>query len=638
MLQASRRSVWFLAMAGAAFCSLNELPGDGVACLAADAKAESKAEKAFVPPPLAELDAKAGWIDQPVKDTLKLLREKQAKEKPLATVKQALALKNKSKSDNEKIVSALGRVATDDAQVDYEATLNRHMVRDVKSTIPIMASTIEDNDVGGLLGFGFMTFDWNMEPLATSETVVSWQSSKDRLYDKIVLRDDLTWSDGKPITAHDVVFSFETIMNDKVPIPAVRSGTDKLKAVHAYDDHTLVFFHKEALATNVWNVNFPVIPKHVYEKSLHEDYSLQSSPYHVKLESEPVCGGPYTISKRVQRQELVLTRRESWYMHKGKQVRDKPYFKEIRFRVIEDPNIALLAVKNGELDEMLLTAEQWVTQTSDDEFYRLNTKASGVEWTFFAFEWNLKTPFFSDVRVRKAMSYAFDYKEMLNKLFYGLYEPSNGIFYPTAWVAPKKQPPFYKQDLDKAEELLDQAGWEDHDGDGIRDKKIDGKVVKFEFSILCPPIPDRIKVCTLLKENLGQIGVTCNIRQLEGTVMIDLLMKHKFEAAFGGWGTGADPDTSDNIWATGEARNWVSYSNSKVDELYKQGRLEFDRKKRGEIYGRIHQLIYDDQPYTFLYFRNAFYAFNKKLRGYNFSPRGPYHYGPGISSIYKARD
>jgi len=88
----------------------------------------------------------------------------------------------------------------------------------------------------------------------------------------------------------------------------------------------------------------------------------------------------------------------------------------------------------------------------------------------------------------------------------------------------------------------------------------------------------------------------------------------------------------------GEGRNFGYYSNPKVDELYKQGRLEFDRKKRAEIYGRIHTLVYEDQPYTFLYYRNSFYAFNKKLRGYNYSPRGPYHYGPGFSSIYKVKN
>ena len=181
----------------------------------------------------------------------------------------------------------------------------------MKSTNPILLSATIEFDVIGLTGFGLFTFDWNMKPLASSDTVKTWQTSKDQMYDKVVLRDDLTWSDGKPITAHDVVFSFQTIMNPKVPVPAVRSGTDQLRWVEAYDDHTLVFFHKEALPTNVWNINFPIIPKHIYEKSLQEDYTLQDSPYHVKYENEPVCGGPFEIVKRVRGQEIVLRRRES---------------------------------------------------------------------------------------------------------------------------------------------------------------------------------------------------------------------------------------------------------------------------------------------------------------------------------------
>lgn len=595
-------------------------------------------EKPFTPPPLAELDARAEWIDMPVGDTLQMLRDKQADEKAQATAAEALRLRNASAEANEKITFALGRVATDESAVDFEARFNRHMLREVKSTNPLMTSTVEESDVAGLIYGGLFSFDWRMEPLALSETVVSWQTSKDHLADKVVLRDDWTWSDGKPVTAHDIVFSFQTILNEKVPVPAVRSGTDKLVAVHAYDDRTVVFFHKEALATNVWNGSFPIIARHVYEKSLPDDYTMQNSDYHVKLENAPVCNGAYVISQRARQQEIVLTRRESWYMHNGKQVRDKPYFKEIRFRIMEDPNIALLALKNGEIDEMILTAEQWVTQTDGDAFYRLNTKVSGEEWVFFAFIWNLKTPFFSDLRVRQAMSYAFDYKEMLDKLFYGLYEPCNGIFHPHSWMAPKKPLPFYQQNLDKAEQLLDEAGWEDHDGDGIRDKSVGGKSTKFEFSMLCPPIPDRIKLCTLMKESLERIGVICNIRQLEATVMQELELKHDFQSAFGGWGTGTDPDTSDNIWATGEGRNFGLYSNREVDRLFKEGRKVFDRKERAEIYSRIDRLIYEDQPYTFLYFRKAFYAFGKQLRGYNFSPRGPFHYGPGIGAIYKVKE
>ncbi len=507
----------------------------------------------FNAPPLAELDAKAEWEDQPVRDALELLRQRQAEEKPLATVEEALTLKNDSDDANEKILSALGRLPAEDSQVNWNATITRHMRTDVKSTNPILTSSVQENDLHTMTAFALFGFDWNLEPFAAKDAVVSWQSSKDRMYDKLVMRDDLTWSDGKPITAHDVVFSFQTIMNPEVPVPAVRSGTDELKWVEAYDDQTLVFFHKQPLATNAWNINFPVIPQHIYERTLAKNPTLQESPEHVKYENEPVAGGPYAISKRTRGQEIVLERREDYYLHNGKQVRDKPYFKEVRFRINEDSNVSLLALKSGEIDELELTPEQWTTQTGDEEYYSRNTKSRGLEWTSFQFTWNLETPFFNDLRVRKAMAYAFNHDEMLNKLCYGLFRTCNGIFHPASWMAPKKPLPYYHQDLNKAEDLLDQAGWVDHDGDGIRDKEIGGQSVPFEFSVVCANIPLRIDICSLLKENLDQIGIICNVRPMEFTVLQEKTMKHDFQAVFGGWSTGADPATSENIWRLAKA-------------------------------------------------------------------------------------
>ena len=596
----------------------------------------------FDPPPLAELDAKAGWIEGPVLDSMELLREYQKTlGPPLVTVEEALKLKNDSPENNKKILSAMGRLPENDDDVDWDASIDRHTGADIKSTNPLMVSSTAEFDVTGLTSFGLFGFNWKFKPYASKDTVKSWQVSRDRMMDKVVIRDDLVWSDGRPITAHDVVFSFKVIMSDQVPVPAVRSGTDKLRWIKAYDDHTLVYFHKEALATNIWNLNFPVIPKHIYEKSIREDPTLQDSKYHVKLESDPVVGGPYVITKRIRGQEIVLTRREDYYMHKGKQVRDKPFFKEVRFRIIPDPTVSLLALKKGEIDEMILNPEQWQTQSEDADFYRFNTKAFGLEWVYFYFCWNTdpaKTPFFSDVRVRKAMSHAFNYKEMLDKLLYGLYEPSNGEYHSTSPYYPADHVPEpYKQDLDKAEELLDEAGWTDSDGDGIRDKMIAGRRVRFDFRILCNNSPLGVSICNLLRENLDQIGVLCEVRPMEFTVLQEKSRKHEFHAMFAGWGTGADPDTSENIWGTGKMRNYGLYSNPKVDELFEKGRKEFDQKKRARIYGEIDKILYEDQPYTWLYFRNSFYGFSKNLRGYMFSPRGPYNYGPGFGSIWKPK-
>jgi peptide/nickel transport system substrate-binding protein len=410
-----------------------------------------------------------------------------------------------------------------------------------------------------------------------------------------------------------------------------------MKGVHAYDDRTLVFFHKEPLATNVWNITFPILPRHVYESTWEADPTLKDSPEHVKLEEKPVCGGPYEIVERKRGQEIVLRRRADWSTVRGKQVREEPYFKEIRFRIVEDPNTALLALKAGELDEMVLTPEQWTTQTTKDDFYARNTKVTDTEWVSCSFAWNVTTPYFADRRVRRAMSFAFDHDRMLEQICFGLCTPCAGNFPPDSWMAPKKRLEPYKQDLDKAEALLDEAGWIDHDNDGIRDKEIDGKLVPFEFTVVTSQQPLRVKLCTLLKENLEQIGVVANVRPVEFTALMDLMQKRNFQACCLAWGTGADPDTSENLWKTGEMRNYSGYSNPEVDRLFAEGRRELDREKRAEKYGRIHELLYDDQPYTWLFWRNSFYGFSKDLRGYVFSPRGPYHYAPGFGSLWKPR-
>lgn len=594
----------------------------------------------FDPPPLAELDKTAEWVDQPVRSGMDELRkQQQAEGPPPVSVPEALALHNDSPQDNAEILNTLGRLApADGAGVNYDAGWVRHTVGDLKSSNPLLYSSITEFEYQSLTGFGILGADREMNYYGAKDSVVSWQTSKDHLKDKFVLRDDLTWSDGEPITAHDIEFTFKVIMTDAVIVPAVRQGTDRLKWVQAYDDHTVVFFHKEALATNTTNMSFPIIPKHVYEKTLPDDPTMVRSQAHSHLEDHPVTGGPYGLARRVRNQEFVVRRRESWYMHDGHEVRPKPYFKEIRVKVIEDMNTALLALEAGQIEEMMLRAEQWTNQTNDADFYRLNTKVTAPEWTEFHFVWNTKTPYFSDRRVREAMSWAFDYREFLHTINHDLYQACQGPFHPTSWMFPQPGPEPYHQDLDNAEDLLDEAGWVDSNGDGIRDKLINGRRVPFEFTLVTYQTESGIQAATLMKESLAKIGVVCNVKPTEFTVMQQLDQDHTFDASMGGWGSGTDPSTSLNIYGTGEMRNYGSYSNPQVDKLFEEGLHEFDRDKRAKIYGEIHNLLWKDQPYTWLFYRNGFYAYSKKLRGYNLSPQGPDLFDPGIFGVYKPQD
>jgi peptide/nickel transport system substrate-binding protein len=283
----------------------------------------------------------------------------------------------------------------------------------------------------------------------------------------------------------------------------------------------------------------------------------------------------------------------------------------------------------------MLRPEQWVSQTNDRGFYARNTKVTDVEWVEFHVIWNTQTPFFSDRRVREAMSWAVDYEELLKVVCQGMYEQGRGPFHPGSWAFPKNGPQPYYQDFERAEALLEAAGWTDTDGDGIRDKLIDGRSLPFEFTLQTSQTETGVMAATLVKMSLDQIGIVCHVKPTEFTVLVDSNQKHRFDASFGGWGSGTDPDTSSNMYVTDQSRNYGLYSNKKVDELYERGRRELDPAKRAAIYGEIHNLLWDDQPYTWLFYRNSFYAFSKKLRGYNFAPTGPYNFKPGIFSIYK---
>jgi peptide/nickel transport system substrate-binding protein len=629
--------------------AITEAPVEKVANLDPKAPFElGNALEKFDPPTFEELD-KLKWNDGRVADGMSLLREeKKSEPAPTITAEEALKLRNdfpKEKENNLKILAALGVLAPEGGGgVDFDAKMIRHAPGDLNSTNPLFSSSVTDAEFADLTGIAIMSFDRQLKNFAPKDVVVSWQTSEDGVIDRFVLRDDLTWSDGKPFSAYDVEFTFKLIMSDHalLVIPAIRdSGTDKIKAIKAYDERTLVVFHKEALATNVTNINFPILPKHIYEKSVNEDPSLKRSAYHTEQEAKPVTAGPFEYVSRKRGEEFVVRRREGYYMHDGKQVRDKPNFAEVRVKTIEDMKTALLALKSGDVLQMELRAEQWADQTNGDDYYAKNTKVTAPEWTEFHIEWNQRTadgkspsPFFGDSRVRWAMTYAFDYDEMIKTITRSLYQQGQGTFHPTAWMFPKNPPELVKQDLDKAEDLLEEAGWTDSDGDGVRDKEINGQLVPFEFQLMTSQSETGIQVATLMKECLEQIGVIANVKPTEFVVMQDKLLKHEFDACLGGWGAGTDPSMQSNIYGTGGQRNYGQYSNPEVDKLFEQGLRELDPAKRAEIYGAIHLQLWEDQPVTWLFYRNAFFGFNKILRGYNFGALGPFKYSPGFNSLF----
>lgn len=585
----------------------------------------------FKLPTLEELE-KLQWKDGPVKDSFEIGRERSSKIKPLVSVEEALKLKNDSEENNAKILSALCQYPKSDDEVDWDATFNRHSAAP-NALNPLLANSKYEQWMVSMIAIGLFDFDHQLQPFCSTDTVKRWRRTD--VVDLMDMRDDVTWDDGTPFTAYDIEFSYHVIMDERIPIPAVRQGTDELAWVKAYGPHTIAFFHRQAKVTNVWNAGFPTIPKHIYERSLVSDPSMKSSEWHAYWNRNPLSGGPYRLREFTTGQQVVFERREGYYTHGGKAVRRKPYFKAIRFRLIDEPNAALLALKKGELDEYMLLAPQWAGQTNDDDFYKHTTKIRGTEWSYTCVMWNLQKPWFKDKRVRLALAHAFDDKEFHEKIYFGLGQHAVGPFHPAApWGTPDSKP--IKQDLDKAEKLLDEAGWTDSDNDGVRDRE----GVKFEFTISVPTGGIGEKVAVLLKQNLQDVGIAMNIKMLEWATYSDLTENHNFEAGTQGWGTGTDPDMAENVWASKafkDGRNYGGYSNARVDELFIKGKIEFDLEKRRKIYQEINRLIFEDQPYIFITYRPLLWSFNKEMRGYNTSPREVFGYGPGWASMWKPK-
>jgi len=591
------------------------------------------------PATLEEVEKRAqevgGWLPHPVQGGYDLVYDYfTPTPEPKKSIEEVRELENTSPEINAEIVDAFQRIpdrrgmdpARDTQGVDYNAELHRHMGADVGSFNPLFFSTQPDAEAMTYTQIGLLSMRKDtLEYIGNGDAILSWESSADHLMDKIVIRDDLLWSDDEPLTAYDWEFSYNVIMSSRVPIYAIRSGTDFLLGVKAYDEHTLIFFHQEAMPISPMSVSFPIIPRHIYEKTIAEDPTLVRTPYHQKQEHDPVTSGPYVVEKHLPNTSIVFRRRENYYMYKGKAVREKPYINRVHFQISPDSATAFMQMKNGDIEVMDLSPELWLTQAARPDFYQRNTKASSTSWTYFALWFNMaaECPYFQDIRVRQALSMAFDYDEMLKVHRKGLDTQCRGLFAESAPFFPHEANlPYIRQDFAQARKLLTEAGWVDSDRDGVLDHDWNGKRIPFSFTILTTTLPERIELCNLFAQSLRQLGIECNVQSIEFNVLCQREQEHKFQMVMSGWGGGSDPYSSQNIWGTGEGRNYTSYSNKQVDELFEAGLKEFDRPKRMAIYQKIHELIYADYPCVWLFNRNTSTAFSKELRGVGFDFRG----------------
>jgi len=482
-------------------------------------------------------------------------------------------------------------------QPAYGDALIEGVIGEPSNLIPMLASDSASHNVSSLIFSGLVKYDTDLSVIG--DLAESWDIAKDGLVITFHLRKGVKWTDGVEFTAEDVMFGYKTIIDEKTP-SAYKEDFLQVKKAEVLDAYTFrVTYEKPfAPALTSWT-SLVILPKHLLEG---KDITKSD------LVRNPVGLGPYKLAKWVSGQELILESNKDYFA-------GRPYIDRYMYKVIPDSATMFLVLKTGEVDMMGLTPIQYTKQT-DTPFFRSSFRKyryPAFNYTHLAF--NQKHPWFSDKRVRQAMSYAVDKNEIVDVVLFGLGSPATGPYVPNTWPY---NPNVRKYDYnpEKAIELLKEAGWQDRDGDGILDK--DGR--SFSFTILTNAGNNlRKNTATIIQSRLEKIGVRVEIRTLEWSTFVNQFIdKKRFEAVLLGWSIGLDADQYD-IWHSSKTKekelNFISFSNPEVDELLEKGRRTFNMEERKKAYFRIQEILAEESPYIFLYVPDATPIVQARIKG-----------------------
>lgn len=445
-----------------------------------------------------------------------------------------------------------------------------------------------------------------------------------------------TFSDGKPVRVADVIFSFKLLFNLNITETAPHRGsyTAVADVVPSPDNprkFTVIAKEKYILAEDSYS-GTNIYPEHVFDpEGLMAGYTLadmiakgetlaeeapmkafaeqfRSAPF-ARDGSKLIGTGPYLLREWVDGDYISMVRDPNWWADKvpGGHPHLHAYPDSVVFRIIPDQATASSALRNEIVDVAPALDANTFVELRENEFLKerydfLTTKT----FSFFYVAMNNKNPLLEDKRVRRALAHVLDVQIIIDAAYAGLAEPVPGPVSPAKAHA-NKDLPLIKKDLEKAKTLLTEAGWEDTNGNGIRDKMIDGKLVEMEMEYMVTP--GSIFASTLsevMKDGASQVGVAITIVPREPRVMMGEDVARREYALFG-YGAGGNHllDDFTQLWHTSSntprGGNRWQFGNAETDALIEQINATMDATKRHELYQEFQRIVYEEQPIIFLF-------------------------------------
>ncbi len=470
-------------------------------------------------------------------------------------------------------------------------------------------------------------FKTNTESGLPEPNLATWTISDDGLVYTFTMNKDAKWSDGEPITAKDVKFTYDAITSDKVQSPR-KSDMSSIKSVEAKDDTTVVITLNKATCT-IWGNGFSSLkplPSHLY-KADFSDFMTSD----INLAPKAVSGA-YMFDERKAGEYVRLKANPDYW-------NGAPKIPSLLFRIVADSTTLNQSLQTNTVDYAFMYPDQ-LDQLQEQErfntFLYPNPNAPIVVMNYqdpdhaqngYDDKGNLNklvpNKFFADPKVRQAIAMGYD-KEALAKTLgeNAGSEPLTGpivpSFYNTYDMSSVKP---WTYDPDKAKALLAEAGWTDSDGDGILDK--DG--VKFEVDLIYSKLVDLWgNAALIMQDQLGQIGIKINIVEQEWSAYLsNVLLPGKFNISIVGFGGGTEVDGiaynllySKNLILGGGGFNISGYINPEMDKLLDEARTVpgCDVPAREKLYTQIQQIAHDDVAYDWLVSTTQVHVLNKRVQ------------------------
>lgn len=491
----------------------------------------------------------------------------------------------------------LAAAAEDDTTPVRGGTVLRRLGSDITSLNPIVAATKYDRLVSFYLYTPLVHLDVNLQPIpGLADT---WEISPDGKQYTFHLNPKATFSDGTPIRASDVLFTLKKIVDPASEAAQIAGGYEKLDlaTTRVVDDHTIVIGFKEILASQLVHFyDLMTIPEHVYSQG----------DFRTGWAERAVSSGPYALVRRVPGKEVVLQRRTDWW---GPPV----YIDTVLMKVINDDKTAWSAMQRGDIDETYISSDVWQMESRRPELQKSIDFRRFYMLSYNFIPWNNRHPILGDRRVRRALAMCIDLQSVINNLYHGTARAMNGPFTPDEWAYNPDVPVIQYNPLE-AQRILNSLGWVDTDHDGWLDK--DGKPLKFDMlittgSAITSPFAQ------LFQSELKKIGVQVNIVPLDVSAFMQRVLSGNFEAAQLAWDLDPDPDPFALYHSSQfapQGQNLVFYSSPEADRLMEAERRELDIKKRIPIFRKLHEVLANDQPYTWTLQVSSKWAVSKRLR------------------------